>query len=341
MLKVALFNLFATLVVAVATQGERGAPVSFDPVSTNDSCPATGEATAAARSEITQNVRELLRRTVVPSLGCRSGECEANPASSCAAIYGRNPLLESGEYWIRRCDGVAVEMYCEMDASRFNQTGGWMRVVYLDGANENRTCPRGLDVFEEGGVRGCASSRPNTCISTSYASNYISYSQVCGRVVGYQDGSPDAFAPFFANQDRTIDDNYVDGVSITHGCSPRKHIWTFAAAVDEAGAPNMYRCPCTNNGAVFSGIVPPFIGQDYFCDSASRGNFQFTFYPNDPLWDGAGCGPTSTCCSFNNPPWFCKRLPQPTLDNIEVRFCGDQSLGDENIAIELVEIYVM
>ena len=31
----------------------------------------------------------------------------------------------------------------------------------------------------------------------------------------------------------TIDDGYVDGVSITHGNHPRKHIWTLAAALDE------------------------------------------------------------------------------------------------------------
>ena len=31
----------------------------------------------------------------------------------------------------------------------------------------------------------------------------------------------------------TIDSNYVDGVSLTHGSNPRQHIWTFAAALDE------------------------------------------------------------------------------------------------------------
>ncbi len=33
------------------------------------------------------------------------------------------------------------------------------------------------------------------------------------------------------------------------------------------------------------------------------------FYNEDPLWDGAGCGPLNT---FNNPPWFYKELPEPT-----------------------------
>ena len=43
------------------------------------------------------------------------------------------------------------------------------------------------------------------------------------------------------------------------------------------------------------------------------------YYPdNDPLWDGEGCGPTSICCDFNNPPWFCKTLPQPTSARLKL-----------------------
>ena len=66
-------------------------------------------------------------------------------------------------------------------------------------------------------------------------------------------------------------------------------------------------------------------------------NYYFT---SDPLWDGAGCGPLSTCCSFNTPPWFYKQLPQPTNKDIEMRLCRDQARPDEDIsALELIEIY--
>ena len=37
-------------------------------------------------------------------------------------------------------------------------------------------------------------------------------------------------------------------------------------------------------------------------------------YSDDPLWDGAGCGDSSTCCQFNNPP---SSLPQATTDDVE------------------------
>ena len=130
----------------------------------------------------------------------------------------------------------------------------------------------------------------------------------------------------------TIDSNYVSGMSITHGESPRKHIWTFAAALDETRS-NYNVCPCTKTDTPYTGRVPPFIGNDYFCDTGSREQYEGRFYSEDPLWDGEGCGPTSSCCQFNSPPWFCKELPQPTTDDVEVRVCG-------TTPIELIELYV-
>ena len=63
---------------------------------------------------------------------------------------------------------------------------------------------------------------------------------------------------------------------------------------------------------------------------------------------GTGKGvvrPAFFLCSFNNPPWFCKELPQPTTDNIEVRVCGDEGIiGDPNVynedtPVSLIELY--
>ncbi len=70
--------------------------------------------------------------------------------------------------------------------------------------------------------------------------------------------------------------------------------------------------------------------------------FSNTFYAADPLWDGQDCGPTSTCCIFNNPPWFCKQLPQPTNTDLEVRLCSlDRACAIiDNTPVELIEIYV-
>ena len=93
--------------------------------------------------------------------------------------------------------------------------------------------------------------------------------------------------------------------------------------------------------AGYSGTVNSAIGQDYFCDTGSETAAQSqVFYSGDPLWDGAECGPWSTCCNFNNPPWFYKQLPQPTTDDIVLKMCGYNPISNEDTPIETVEIYV-
>ena len=140
----------------------------------------------------------------------------------------------------------------------------------------------------------------------------------------------------------TIDGAYVDGVSLTYG-NPRKHIWTFAAALDEAGIGiNSSRCTCTDLSRPNTTLS--FVGNDYFCETGvppGQGWSRRTFYADDPLWDGQGCGPTSTCCTFNNPPWFCKQLPQSTNADLEIRLCSYGSASVENTPVELIEIYTM
>ena len=211
-----------------------------------------------------------------------------------------------------------------------------MRVAHLDMTDPNQHCPSGFRLITSP-KRTCGTPG-SRCVSTMFSVDGVKYSKVCGKVLGYQYFTPDAFLGA-RGRGRTIDDLYVDGVSLTHGNNPRKHIWTFAAAVDETQHGGAV-CPCTKTDAQYTGHVPTFIGQDYFCDSGSRYHYQAQFYSQDPLWDGSGCGSTSSCCGFNNPPWFCKQLPQPTTDDIELRLCVDESLSNEDVSLETIEIYV-
>ena len=212
----------------------------------------------------------------------------------------------------------------------------------LDMTDPNQQCPDGFRTITRttAPLRTCGRfDEVAGCISTTYPTYGMEYTHVCGRIKGYQDRTTDAFHPYSIDQSLTIDNNYVDGVSLTHGQSPRQHIWTFASALDETRS-GATTCPCTRSDLTFLGIVPPFIGQDYFCDSGSETVFQTNvFYADDPLWDGQGCASTSTCCGFNNPPWFCKQLPQPTTDDIELRLCVDQIL-QEDTPLERVEIFI-
>ena len=259
-----------------------------------------------------------------------------NPAPSCKHLPDNS---SSGNYWIQNTGtGYASLEYCDMTRRCCNSSGGWMRVAHLDMTDPTHHCPRGFRNINSP-KRTCG--RPGSgCYSTTYSVDAISYSRVCGRIKGYQFYSTDGFFAYYANRAVTIDGLYVDGVSLTHGQNPRKHIWTFVSALDEVHS-TLYVCPCTKTVSQFTGAVPPFINENYFCDTGSRYHYAHQFYGEDPLWDGAGCGGTSTCCQFNNPPWFCKQLPQPTTDDIELRLCADGGpFRDEDIAIEQVELFV-
>ena len=63
-----------------------------------------------------------------------------------------------------------------------------------------------------------------------FSSGNSEYHQVCGRAIGYQNGSTDAFGRLVVSDlNQTIDDVFVDGLSLTYGTDQRKHIWTFVA----------------------------------------------------------------------------------------------------------------
>ena len=178
-------------------------------------------------------------------------------------------------------------------------------------------------------------SAVNNCSSVLFPVNGVRYNKVCGKVIGYQRNSMDAFSPYDSDQSLDIDDVYVDGVSITHGASPRSHIWTFANGLDEVHS-GAGVCPCLESG--FTGTIPPFIGSDYFCATGSHDKFTNKWYTDNPLWDGKGCGANNDCCNFNSPPYFCKELPQYTTDDIELRVCKNEAgTYTENVGIEKID----
>ncbi len=190
-----------------------------------------------------------------------------------------------------------------------------MKVAELDMTDNSNQCPSTLTQHIDSSKRTCAiNSNSASCAPVIYSIYAIEYSKVCGKIKDYQFGSPSAFYNRVS-----INSYYVEGISLTYG-SPRKHIWSFAASADEVGTHLPSNCPCTNINQARSDTTPPaFGGNDYFCDTASQGIFRNGFfYGGDPLWEGAGCGPLNTCCTFNNLPWFYKELPEPTTDDIEM-----------------------
>ena len=257
--------------------------------------------------------------------------------TSCKDILTVLPQATSGYYNITMANGSIVSVYCNMEGC--DGEGGWTRVAYLNMSDPSQQCPNELNMYDESGVRGCGRwySLVASCNSVTLSTNGVRYSEVTGRVIGYQWKTPNAVENLGGVESIDINSPYVDGVSITHG-SPRQHIWTFMGGLRE-GFNTDYECPC-NTGSTTS--VPSFIGNDYYCESANPlSTWPHIFFPNDPLWDGEDCeGLEGPCCTGTCFPWFHKVLNSSTTDDIELRVCGDQETDNEDTPINLYEIYI-
>ena len=149
---------------------------------------------------------------------------------------------------------------------------------------------------------------------------------MCGRIIGYQVGSPDGLNQYHGMI--SLNQGYMDGVSITYGY-PHHHIWSYVAGAYET-RPTPSSCPPAQ------GAEPhKFIGSNHYLESGYPSN---TFIPlevftSDPLLDGEQCCSSTT----KSLPWFSVQLPTNTIDRIEVRIYSDESTENEDTPVEVLE----
>ena len=249
--------------------------------------------------------------------------------SSCVSPKARKMAIETLESEVKKSIIVVKVRECG--------DGLWYPVASLDMTDPQQQCPTGWREYNNNFVRACG--RPVTDLSSCANVSYTTgrqYRKVCGRVIGYQVASPDGFL-----SSRTVDQNYVDGVSITYGRNPRQHIWTYTAGVTENSMNYaISNCPCWNPSAKQS---PEFVGEKFYCESANPSDMLDStgfLYVSDKLWDNQQCSNEGTCCTNVSLPWFNVTFSEPTSDDIEVRICGDESTDNEDTPIELLDIYV-
>ena len=216
--------------------------------------------------------------------------------------------------------------------STCNTTGPWRRVVYIN-PTLNNSCPSGLRKVNISNTnkQACGGTVDRGCSSVIFTVDQ-NYTDICGIVQGYQFHSPNAFR---GDVSKTIDDTYVDGISITQG-SPRRHVWTYTAYNHEGYSD---RCPCAASNGKVKRPPPSFVGDDYYCETGSSTSQMNRILWEDPLWDGKGCTrPEDRCCQRFG--WFHKTVPSSD-DHIELRWCVDQDLSNEDIFVDIAEIWVM
>ena len=267
------------------------------------------------------------------------------PAASCSEMLEREPSATSDYYWIQLANGTTTQVYCEMTPRcACSSATPYTRVAFVNMTDSSQQCPGEFMEVSNSRVRACGrqTTTSPSCNSATFSVLGMEYQHVCGRIVGWQIGVPLAFYGG-THLGEGIDSYYVDGISITYGGPPREHIWSLAGTPRETqpGTYPVQLCPCSNT-AISSPDPPSFVGNDYFCETGRTFNYNpGVFYEDsDPLWDGEGCGSSSTCCDFNNPPWFCKQLPEPTTEDIEVRICQRAGTHYEETPFEHIELYI-
>ena len=272
---------------------------------------------------------------------------------SCEDIYAKNPEIHSqpGFYLINN-----QWVFCNMTAiaiSNYRPTcagvgGGWTRIAHFN-VNSGDDCPSGWVKVNFTNYKNTRyycrppgkNPKGNLCYSTQFSiPSGISYTSVCGRARGYQKGLTSGFRG--GNRNKTLNEAYVDGLSITHGSEPRHHIWTYAVGYIEY--PHRWGCPCNSNVAP---QPPSYINDNYYCDSGSvEQPLPHWYFFRDPLW-GLGCLRNSeytidkTCCSNEHQPWFYRNLGNSTADDIEARICMSRSsFKKAGILIDELELYI-
>ena len=270
------------------------------------------------------------------------GMLQSSPGKSCDDIYQINKASRgvSDNYWINTTTGIH-QVYCDMELECGGHKGGWMRIADHD-TSRGDDCPSGWTKITTPNqppypaIPVCRSPSDTLagCFSTYFSVNNASYNAVCGKIKGYQKGSPSAFDE---TSTYSLNNHYVEGISITLG-NPRKHVWTYAVGLHDRDREPTHTCPCT----LTPGPAPPsFVGDHYYCESGnSGGNSNDIHYTNDPLWDGSGCSENNNCCANINQPWFFREMVAKVQDDIEFRLCTNEVFQNEAVLVEQIQLYI-
>ena len=97
-------------------------------------------------------------------------------------------LLDSHCKWL-----YYPPLYCDI-STRCGEPG-WTRAAFINMTDGSQSCPNELAEMNYTGIKVCKRRAHNACDSVNFIAP-VSYTKLCGRIIGYQIGTSDAFCAF-------------------------------------------------------------------------------------------------------------------------------------------------
>lgn len=264
------------------------------------------------------------------------------PGHSCTDIYQQNKQAHkrSGYYWILDGNNI-TQQYCHMgQLEHCGDRSTWTKVANIIITNESNvedckkltsfsTRPR-MSFENQSTIYTCHIKATTNCTSIIFSTNKRNFTEICGHVDAYTIRGMDAFK----NLTASVDDYYVDGISILTKSSPTKHVWTYAIGRSNTSRRGQ-NCP----GKDPSAIEPPsFVGNSYYCDD----NYK-SLKADQPLWSSNHkCTHNETECVDDKPeqPWFHYKTKTTLNDDIVVKICSKITSKRKKIFIHQLELFI-
>ena len=241
------------------------------------------------------------------------GSNEDCAASSCKEILDNDFSTGDGNYWIDPSGSSAFEVLCDMTTDG----GGWVILANDDYSSD--PCPG--DWVKTEGDRCWRNNSDNSgaAMSAFYNTEGIYFTEVRSSITALQYASMDAFGQ--TRGSFSVDENYVDGFSLTlgQGSGNRNHLYSWAIGLYTLDSGTS--CP-SQGGESPQG----FVGSNYSCETGNLSTTWVTQWYSNILF-------SSDIASIT--------LSSPSSGMIEGRLMSNQeSAGNEDIGIRTFELRI-
>ena len=206
-------------------------------------------------------------------------------------------------------------------------------IARIDMIKSGSSCPGGLEHVTSPKL-SCRKNISVGCSQVYFSSHGMSYSKVCGRVIGYQHGSPDAFSP--AIYARNIDDMYVDDLLLPIIIQGNifGHLQHNQMAIIKITLMDAPALP------IIEAKFPTLLRMITFVKLEPNETYSNRYFTEHKLWDGNGCGTFPNGFAGTRSSFFIKQLPNSISLDVQLRVCMDEGRDNEDIIIEKLSLLV-